>query len=537
MSDMARKSGRGFLVIAGAKVWFLLTGAAINLGLPGFFASHPDQGRAAFGEYAIVFELVSLINMVIVVGTLQAVSKVVTEVPDRAFQVVRSASLIQLVFGVSIVGLFALSAPLIAEAYHDPGLAPYIRVVAGVTLAYCFYAVFVGYFNGLKLFSCQAILDICFATLKAVFIIGAVVAGFGVMGSVVGFVATALIMTVVAGLWVFRRERSNTHAEPRPEGSEKTRHVKRILTYMLALWGYTFFLNSILRVDIFLLKSISAVRFVEEAGLLAAVATERASELVGTYKAMANIARIPYQASVAIVFVAFPIISSVTFSKDRAAAKGYIQQSLRYSVILIASMIAVVIADRTLLVARLYPQDYGTGGDALLWLCLGMMAFALMFVVTTILIGAGKPIASLVITLCATVLSVVANQIALRTFELGPELLASAGMATLVATGVGTTLALLVIYKNFRAYIPWLTLLRVTAAATIIIILQPRVPIQRVGEMLGGGGLVMLAIVGLKMAIFAILFYALLYLFREFNSDDFRRLKSVFKRKSQESDE
>jgi O-antigen/teichoic acid export membrane protein len=213
MSDVARTTGRGFLVITGAKAWFLLTGAVVNLGLPSFFDRFADQGAAAFGDFNLVMNLVSILNMVMIAGTLQAVSKIVSEVPAQAGSVVRQSLRVQLLLGVPIAAAFALAAPLAAAAWRDPALTVPVRLSAGVVLMYSFYAVFVGYFNGTKRFTHQAGLDIGFATIKSLLILGAVLAGFGVVGAVVGFVATSVVMTAAAAAWVWRVHRRSAASE------------------------------------------------------------------------------------------------------------------------------------------------------------------------------------------------------------------------------------------------------------------------------------------------------------------------------------
>src|SRR6056297_1752674 len=78
-ADAVKTAGRGFLIITAAKVWFLLTSAVIQLGLPIMFGSAEE-----FGIFKIVTESIGLINMVMITGTLHAVSKMVSEQPGRA---------------------------------------------------------------------------------------------------------------------------------------------------------------------------------------------------------------------------------------------------------------------------------------------------------------------------------------------------------------------------------------------------------------------------------------------------------------------
>jgi O-antigen/teichoic acid export membrane protein len=532
MSDVARTTGRGFLVITAAKAWFLVTGAIVNLGLPWFFDRHAGQGAASMGEFGLVINLVSILNMVMITGTLQAVSKIVSEVPAQAGSVVRRAVRVQLLVGVPVALAFALTAPLTARALEDASLAAPIRLSAGVVLMYSFYAIFVGYFNGTKRFTRQALLDIGFATIKTLLIMGAVLAGLGVTGAIGGFVATSVIMTAVAVLWVQRTAGRAGETARAPEAELGARGGRgRIGGYMLAIMAYTLFLNAIIRADLFLLKALSSTAF-ETLGLEEEAFRQASSRLSGIYTGMANVARLPYQAVIAITFVVFPIISRATFEGDRAGARAYIRESLRYSTIFIVSLAAVLIADREALLRTLYPGEYGAGGEALMWLALGMVGFALLYVASTILISAGQPLLSLGI---AAATAALAAGLAAALIPAGPtddSMMTRAGVATCVATGLGTLLAMGVLFRRFGASLPALSLLRVGLAAAVVVLVAPRVPLERLAEVLPGGGLVALAIVGLKMALFVVVFYALLVALREFGPQDRERLRRVLRRRS-----
>jgi stage V sporulation protein B len=560
MSDVARTTGRGFLVITAAKVWFMVSGTLISLGLPSLFDAHPDQGAAAFGVYSVVINLVSIFNMVMITGTLQAVAKIVSEDPTRSGAVVRRAIRAQLALGVPIGLAFLLSAPLFAGALNDSALAPYLRLSSGVVLSYSFYAIFVGYFNGRKEFTRQATLDIVFATLKAVLILGLVFVGLGVLGAIGGFVITSIVLMVAAGLWVWRLEgaraaragEGGAASVARGEGAEPA-GSSRMVWYMLTIMAYTFFLNGIIRADLFILKSTAGGEGLMRAAQTAFGGVEAATagffgevraylsvpfdaitlsnRLSGVYGAMQNIARLPYQAVIAITFVIFPIISRSTFEGDRAASRLYIRQTLRYSLILVASMVAVLIADRDALVFALYPDEYASGGDALLWLGLAMMGFALMYVATTILISAGRPLTSMGIAGLTLAASAIGNYLWLNGVEVGWPMLDRAGEATCVATWIGFLAACVVLFKRFDAALPLGTLARVAAASAVLVVLAQIIPMHDILGGLGGGRLVRLAIVGGKMAVFGVLFYVLLYALREFGDSDKARLRSVLARR------
>lgn len=525
MSDVARTTGRGFLVIAGAKLWFMVTGAVVALGLPTVFDMTEANGEASFGIYGIVTNWVSIFNMVMIGGTLQAVSKLVSEVPGRAPGVARQAIRVQLWIGVPIAVLYVLLSPSMAGFLNDDGLTPYLRLSGGIILMYAFYAIFVGYLNGRKLFTYQATLDIVFATLKTVLILAAVFLGLGVMGAIGGFVTTSVILCGLAGAWVWRIVAKSEHQALEPDERKALR--KRLLGYMIAVMAYTLVLNGIIRADLLILKAQAGAT---DLGLLPAdAAAEFSNRLAGVYTAMANVARLPYQAVIAITFVIFPVISQATFEGDKDATKRYIRQTLRYSSLLVAGMVVALIAEREALVSALYPGVYAHGASALLWLGLAMLAFAFMFVSTTMLIGAARPMESLAIASFTLAAAVGANLLALRELEPGWDMLVNAAMATAIATTAGAIAAAGVLWRRYQAIMPWKTAVRIVLASLIVVGLASFVPLGAV--VADVGRLIGLGVVGGKMAVLAILFYAIMYAFGEFGAEDRARLSSVVSRK------
>ncbi len=525
MSDVARTTGRGFLVIASAKLWFMVTGAIVALGLPTVFDMTEASGEASFGIYGIVTNWVSIFNMVMIGGTLQAVSKLVSEVPGRAPGVMRQALRVQLWIGVPIAALYVVLSPTMAGFLNDAGLTPYLRLSGGIILMYAFYAIFVGYLNGRKLFTYQATLDIVFATLKTVLILGAVFLGLGVMGAIGGFVSTSVVVCVLAGLWVGRIIAKGDHKRLDPEKRKELR--KRLVGYMVAVMAYTLVLNGIIRADLLILKAQAGAT---DLGLVATdAAAQFSNRLAGVYTAMANVARLPYQAVIAITFVIFPVISQATFEGDKDATKQYIKQTLRYSSLLVAGMIVALIAEREALVSALYPGVYAHGASALLWLGIAMMAFAFMFVSTTMLIGAGRPMASLAIASFTLAAAVGANLVALHDMDPSWDMLVNAAMATAIATSAGAIAAAAVLWRNYQAIMPWKTALRIIVASLIVVGLANLVPLDSIAADVGR--LIGLGIVGGKMAVLAILFYAIMYAFAEFGPEDRARLASVIGRK------
>jgi O-antigen/teichoic acid export membrane protein len=568
-AETAKKTGRGFLVITGAKMWFMVTGAVIQLGLPIFLGS-PEK----FGVFKIVTEAISLINMVMITGTLQAVSKLVSEQPHAARRVVNQALKLQLALGLPIAALYAVGSPWIAEQFNDPSLTNMIRLSSLIIAFYAFYAIFVGYLNGVKEFVRQASLDITFATLKMVGIVGLVLLGFGVGGAVAGFVGAAGIICVVSGLWVFKLMR--THADRFPPEAEKEGApkdaFKRLLGYLVLIMAYTFALNGLMRADLFVLKSVTSEVPAHLAGA-EGLFNLLSSKFAGFYGAVLNIARIPYQGVIAVTFVIFPLISESTFKKDREQTRSYINDTFRYCLLLIAGVGMLLALNADSIIAGLYSSEYQAASTALGILSISIIFFALYYVATTIIIGAGRPSVAVVIMAVSLVLSAglnwwfvndvhdttvaaiewtplaipegaaqsasaqetVHNAVAMaqnRVDLAGPYLLEgatymeAAAIATTIAMFVGFLLSLLWLWHSYRAAAPPLTVVRILAAVAALygVDYLIQLPYEWVAEY---GKIVFLGITAGKMALMGVVFLVVLLVLREFGEKDLARVKAV----------
>ena len=545
--ETAKTAGRGFLIITAAKVWFLVTSACVQLGLPIIFGSAEQ-----FGVFKIVTELVGLINMVVVTGSLQAVSKLVSEQPGRASQVVTQALKMQLAIGVPLAAFYAIASPWMAGGFHDPSLTSLIRLSSLIILFYAFYAIFVGYLNGLKEFVKQAGLDMGFSTMKAIGILGLVALGFGVSGAVAGFVSAAGLICLFAGVLTFRLMSRTEEADSDEAGAGAADAAawRRLLGFLILIMLYTFALNGLMRVDLFALKSVAA-NVPPELAQMAGSFKLISDKLAGFYGAALNISRIPYQGVIAVTFVVFPLISEATFRQDRAATQTYIRETIRYCLLLIGAVAILLSFNSDTILGVLYSADYGAASQALSVLSVAIIFFALFYVMTTIIISAGHPLVAVVLMGLSTGLSAILNAAFLTLthqetqqalLEAGtaaaleevflaraPDYLNAAAMATAIAMGCGFLGAALWLWRRYGAALPLPTLARLLAATVVLYgvdLLWQLDPALAVSE----GKFYLLLVLLAKMAVMGVALLGFLLLSREFNERDWDRVRAVLGR-------
>ncbi len=382
-ANQAVSAGRGVLYIAVAKLYFMIAGFAIETILPRLL------GVFGFGAYGVVNAWVSNINSVMVTGTIQAVSRYTTEDPDRADEVKAAALRMHLRVGLPLAILYAALSPLWAYFEHDPSKAGPMALSGVIIVAYAFYTVFVGSANGRRAFKTQATLDMTSATLRVAGLLGTAAIGLGLWGAIGGWAAAAVAVLFIAAVRVgMPRDRSAGDFRP-------------MLRFLGGLALYLIIMTLILSVDQMLLKRLSTEWYVAHPGSfslgnardLAEAASTQADGQVGYYRAVQNLARLPYQLMLAVTFVIFPLISRSVFEKDAEKTRSYIRTTLRYSFVFAALMGSILAAHPAAIIRVMYPPDYAAaGGSSLVPLALGSVFFAIFTIAGTILNGAGRTV-------------------------------------------------------------------------------------------------------------------------------------------------
>jgi stage V sporulation protein B len=440
---------RGLLLISAAKLWFMIAGYAIEFGLPHALST------TSFGLWKVFMSFISPVNNVLVTGTIQGVSKFVSERDGRRGAVVRSALRLQAVVGGIVALAFVVGAPFAADALHDPQLTTPLRIGAGVILCYSFYAVFVGAANGARAFQKQALLDITFSTLRAGFVVAAAVLTRSPTLCVAAFVVAAATIlggsTVVVGVG------------PAPTTVEDRLPAATLWRFFAGVAVYLLIVNLLMFVDGLVLK-----RLVHEAAERAGLANpaDVANVREAYYGAAQALSRLPYQLILAVTFVIFPLVSRATFDKDLDKTRGYVRTTMRYSLLAVALMASSIAARPEAAVRLLYKAEYAVAGPALALLAVGYACFALFNIACTIINGAGKPMASVVIGALTLAGAAGGTWIAIGRALAGSapdgtaSLVAAAG-ATAGAMAFGLVASALYLLREFGAVVAPLSILRV----------------------------------------------------------------------------
>ncbi len=481
-TDVARVAGRGTIYITAAKLWFMLSGYGIYLIMTRLIS------KAEVGNYQVVIGAVSVVNAVIITGTYQTVSKYISQEPTKAGAVKAKAFRLQtLVGGGASLGFFLL-APLIADQLNDPSLVNYLRLASLITLSYSFYAVFTGYFNGQRRFLSQAALDMTYSTLKLIFIVAFVWFGYGVMGGVGGFALAAASVLAVSWIVAGRAERT---------GEVRASDLIRFQGYLLL---FTFILNLLQKVDTLFIKALSS-----DDPIIA-------SANVGSYGAAINIANITYQIIISATFVIFPLVSESTFANDRQRTQGYIANTIRYSLMIMALVATLFSANASEVLRVALPEDYQAGSPALVIVAYGMLLFGLLYVLTTIISASGRPAVSVLLAALTLVASAALNAVLIPAYGLR-----GAAIATTAAMLLGTVVGSIYLISKFGSIIPMLSVLRIAASAGVVYLASRAYSSTSKPVIL------------IELVVLSLIYVGALLLTRELGPDDLASVKKIVK--------
>ena len=480
----AAGTGRGLALITLAKLYFILTGFVVQVGLPRLLGS-----PIAFGRYSLVMSIASVVNNVLIAATVQSISKRVSEDEALAPARLRQGLLLQLGVGALLAGALFVGAPGLARIAYDDALTQLLRIAAVVPLCYALYAALVGSLNGRRMFLHQAGLDITFSTLRSLGMLGGAALGFGAAGALSGFALGALGILLVALVVV-------GVGKPGPKLP-----VRTWFGFLVPIVLFQTMLNGTLLLDVWVLNNTLAQVGIES-GLSVAAAAEKATAYVGLYKAGQNFAFVPYQVILAVTFVVFPLVSRATASGDLDSARKHVHAALRFSTIALFAMAAPISGGAEALIRFAYGETFLRGAETLRVLVFGEVALALFVIIATILTGAARPAASALCALVALIVVLVANRAIVRSIGLNDGVLAGGALATSLGPAAAVVASALMLRATLGVLPPLLTLLRCGSAAAAGFYVARLVP-QHAGwlavpAMLAGGATYLLALALLR---------------------------------------
>lgn len=507
-ADTARAAGRGGIAVLFAKVFFIISGLIQQTLLPRII------GVDGYGALARVFAITSIANNVVVSSSIQGVSRSVAQTPDAEMpHTIRRTLKTHVFIAIPIALAFLFFAPVYARFQGAPHIVRPLQIVSIVVLFYGLYAPVVGALNGQRRFTAQAGLDITYAVLRTVGMLGLgwlfARGGGGVLGACVGFAAAAVLIFPVA-------LRANGIGKPGQGGPSVRDHLMFIAPVALG----QIFLQLLMQSDISLLGHFASKLVLVE-GLVGEAAAAAADKTVGVYRGCQLFAFLPFQLLITLTFIMFPMLAKAKADKDREAVAAYVRGGMRLAYVFACIMTATVSALGPHLLYFLFPAEIGQrGGDALRVLALGQGAFAIFYIETTVLTSLGRERLSAILTGCAAGLIAVLCVAAGVSAPDSAALLLRTSMATSVALGVAAMAGAVAVYRTAGAYLAPATAIRVVGTLACVSALGYYIPY--VGKMW---------VIPQAVAV-VLVTVVLLVVTREVGKKDLTMVKNVVRRKA-----
>jgi stage V sporulation protein B len=462
--------------VLGAKVFFLVVG----------FIQQPllrlAVGLNDFGALAQALVVANTVNNVVVASGTQGVSRIVAGAPGSEPEALRAALRVHVPLALTVAAAMAATAPLYARFEQAQDVVAPLLVLAMVALLYGLYAPLIGYLNGRNRFGRQAALDVTFATLRTLGLIGFgyafVTCGrSGVLGTTIGWVAAAACIVPLA-------VRATGLGKPVASGASRPAGVPTPGAYvalLLPIAGAQLCTNLLMQVDIALLG-----RFLSESAatttFTGGAPRDAVKSWVAIYRECQTFAFLPYQLLFSITLVLFPMLARARADKDEQAVRAYVARGARLAAIFCGLLVGVVVAMPESMLSFAYgAADAARGADVLRVMALAQAAFAMLGIATTVLTSLGGERTAALITLGAVIAVAGACATIVPPAAFGHAQLVRSAQATggsLVAT---LLVAGAIARARTGAFVPAATIARVTAAVAACLVVGMRMP--RVGRL------------------------------------------------------
>jgi stage V sporulation protein B len=463
------------VAVLAAKAFFIVTGLLQQTIMPGAI------GLAAYGALSRVMAVANVVNNVVVSSSTQMVSRTVARAHGREDEALRAALRVHAPLAIMLALLFAIGAPAVAAFEHAAHIETPLRVLALVVMLYGLYAPLIGALNGRRQFIKQASLDMTFAAMRTLGLLGLGIlfarrGADGALGAAAGFALAAGCIVPLALRWTGtgRASRERDEIVPAPR-----RYLSQLVPLALAQLST----NLLMQIDITLLGRFVSIGAVE-AGLAGEAARTASDEWVGVYRACQLFAFLPYQLLFSVTQILFPMVARAHADGDRARVADLVRHGSRLALVVCGLFVTVVLALPASLLGMLPHGDVlaARGAGTLRILALGQAAFALMGVANTVLISLGKERRAAFITTVAFAIVAIACWVSVPWAGFGEPQLRATAIASTCALVIALAAAVFEVRRAAGSFIPLPTALRVGLALALALLAGMYVP--RFGRLL-----------------------------------------------------
>lgn len=433
---MAKGLGVGTVYLTISNLILLIADYGISIGLAYFL------GPETYGIFGILTSLYFLNRAFLNTGVPRSVSKFIAESEDNFAGIMKTSMKLQIMIA-GIFGLcYVLLAPLIAFLLKDSSLQYYIMFLGLMVIPLAIFPLHTsGFLNGLRLFKLQSVIKLAYPLLRFFFVFLFVIIGLEIWGVLFGYFL-ALIFSIIISNYFLKKKIKNLP-------TEKKIPFQKILRFSLPITLSALGFNIIKNVNILFLKS-----FVED------------YTFVGIFAVAMTLSNVTPTIFYSLPTALMPAISHAAATKDHGLIRKYISQSLRYLLLIIAPITALIAATSKEIIKLLYPSSYMPAAALLSILIFSSFFLTIFLTLTSAVSGSGTPKVETMITVSAIPLIILLNIILIPFFGA-----IGAAISMLITSIIMVIVAWAYVFKKFKATIPSLSLFRMMTGTVVIFLL------------------------------------------------------------------
>lgn len=361
-------------------------------------------GPAMYGILGLTLPLQGIFQILAAGGLPPAIAKYVAEYKalnneDMARQTILTALKTMIILGLLMGFLMVfIVGPYIAnEVWRNPDALLPLQTVGLITPFSVIVGAYRGAFQGVYkmeyIVATRAVEQIVMILCASGFILIGLQATGGVLGSVVGFMASAS-----TGYIIYKKYMGNFIQKKRSENFNFTRRDELKLAKQLIFFSIPVTITALAEMVIYSISTIIMGVFLT-------------NNLIGYFTAADPIARLPLTISISIATTILPAASAAYSTKNKELLDKYVFKSYEYSLIFTVPLCIFisVFAGPIMRLVYFTNSAYSCGAPALSILVIGMTFYSIYGVSTGIVQGIGYPKITMYILVLGSALNVVLN--------------------------------------------------------------------------------------------------------------------------------
>lgn len=417
------------LLIIFAQLIFVASGYAVHIGVGRIL------GPERYGEFGVIMSLLAVLEIFLVRGIQDTVTKYGSEFPHRSRAIKRQGLKIETILAGILALLVISTARPIALAFHNINLTRPLQISAFVIPLFAIYSVFIGDLSGKRMFGKRAVSMSVQSLGKVAGVYFFILLGFGLQGAISGYVL-ASVLALLTAFYFSKDERAESGTFPR----------SKLISFAVPIIIFSGTLSLLMNLDMLSVKTLI-----------------RESQAAGFYASAFALTRAPYLIFSAFAITLLPLISQSTSSNQFAEASRYISQSLRFLLLLLAPVAFFTCGSSGPIIRLVYSSRYLPASRPLAILIFGITFLSLFSVLATAITASGKPKISMAIALGLVPLDFLL--IALLVPRLG---LTGAATATTITCFVGLIVSAVWVKKKFGSLMNGSSFMRISLSSTVL---------------------------------------------------------------------